>query len=68
MKVTISLVDVPAFTARYGLSTVRTGRIVDGLPECQWEQEPGQTQQQAALVAAELKDGMRWTGVIHPAK
>lgn len=45
MKITVSLVDVPEFSARYGLSTVRTGRIIDGLPECQWEQEPGQTQQ-----------------------
>ena len=60
MKITVSLVDVPAFSARYGLSTVRTGRIVDGLPECRLEPETTQTKQQTALVAAELKDGMRW--------
>lgn len=68
MKITVLLVDIPTFCARYGVYSVRVVRITNGIPERQWEPEPGQTKQQAALVAAELKDGMRWTGVIHPAK
>lgn len=60
LRVTVSLADVPEFAARYCLIQRRTGRTVDGLPECEWQPGPGQTSEQAALVANELKDGTKW--------
>jgi hypothetical protein len=59
-RITVAITDWQAFEARYGLVMARTGNTVDGLPELCWQAGPGQTAEQARLVASELKDGMRW--------
>ena len=46
-RVTVAPADWPGFTAAFGMTIARTGRTVDGLPECDWLPTGHQTPEQA---------------------